>query len=71
MNLTASQWRVAHMLAQGLNYAEIAAQTGMAHGTVKAHAYQALIRTGLRDRTQLALAVARGQVRGPALRRAA
>ncbi|WP_244524838.1 LuxR C-terminal-related transcriptional regulator [Trujillonella endophytica] len=55
--LTARQWAVAELVAEGLSNAEIAERLQLSRATVKAHITVALRRLGLRDRTQLAIHV--------------
>jgi DNA-binding NarL/FixJ family response regulator len=60
--LTARQWVVAELVAEGLTNAEIGERLQLSTATVKGHITVALRRLGLRDRTQLAIHVHR--VRG-------
>ena len=57
--LTARQYAVSRLVAEGLTNAEIAAQLHVSRATVKGHITVALRRLGLRDRTQLAIHVHR------------
>ncbi|MGY1747241.1 LuxR C-terminal-related transcriptional regulator [Blastococcus sp. SYSU D00695] len=57
--LTARQWAVAELVAEGLTNAEIGERLQVSRATVKGHITVALRRLGLRDRTQLAIHVHR------------
>ncbi len=57
--LTARQWAVAELVAEGLTNAEIGERLEVSRATVKGHITVALRRLGLRDRTQLAIHVHR------------
>ncbi|MGY1741462.1 MULTISPECIES: LuxR C-terminal-related transcriptional regulator [unclassified Blastococcus] len=57
--LTARQWAVAELVAEGLTNAEIGERLRLSRATVKGHITVALRRLGLRDRTQLAIHVHR------------
>lgn len=58
--LTERELAIANLVAAGASNREIADQLCVAEGTVKNHLTAVLRKTGLRDRTQLALAVQRG-----------
>lgn len=58
-NLTSRQCDVVQLIAQGLNNYQIACELGISENTVKLHVSQILRATGMHNRTQLALAVAR------------
>ncbi|OMQ16266.1 LuxR family transcriptional regulator [Modestobacter sp. VKM Ac-2676] len=53
--LTARQFAVSRLVAEGLTNAEIAERLDVSRATVKGHITVALRRLGLRDRTQLAI----------------
>ena len=55
--LTARQREIGWLVAQGLSNREIARRLGLVEGTVKLHVTRILARTGLRNRTELALAI--------------
>jgi DNA-binding NarL/FixJ family response regulator len=57
--LTARQYAVSVLVAEGLSNAEIAERLQVSRATVKGHITVALRRLGLRDRTQLAIYVHR------------
>jgi len=57
--LTARQYAVSRLVAEGLTNAEIAERLHVSRATVKGHITVALRRLGLRDRTQLAIHVHR------------
>jgi DNA-binding CsgD family transcriptional regulator len=71
MRLSAMQFRCVSLVARGLEDSEIAAELGVARGTVKAHLQHARDRTGARNRVELALMFVRGAIQPPALRKAA
>lgn len=63
--LTARQYAVSRLVAEGLTNAEIAERLHVSRATVKGHITVALRRLGLRDRTQLAIHVQRSGRPGP------
>ena len=71
MKLSAREWQVAMLVAQGAADKEVARRLGLAYGTVKVYAARARLKVGARDRADLAVMFARGQVRGPAVEREA
>lgn len=65
MTLTSAELRVTAQVARGLTNGEIAAELHIAEGTVKLHITNALRRTGLRNRVELALAYVRAEAGEP------
>jgi DNA-binding CsgD family transcriptional regulator len=66
--LSPQQATASRLAARGLSNTEIAAQMGIAYGTVKTHLYTAMLRTGARNRVELTVMVERGEIE---IRRAA
>ncbi len=60
--LSPQQATASRLAARGLSNTEIAAQMGIAYGTVKIHLHNALVRTGARNRVELILMVERGEI---------
>ena len=58
--LTEREYEVAELIAQGLDNREIAAAAYMGEGTVRNHISSILVKLGLRNRTQIAIAYLRG-----------
>lgn len=67
--LTPRERQCVALLAEGCTNEEIAAQLGMALGTVRTHVRNAYVRTGARNRVELAVAFLRAE--RPVLRRVA
>lgn len=59
-NLTDREFEVAELIARGLDNKEIAATAYMGEGTVRNHISSILVKMGLRNRTQIAIAYLRG-----------
>ena len=53
--LTASEWRVASLLLEGLSNKSIAQRLVVSHRTVECHISRALLKTGCNNRLELAL----------------
>ncbi len=53
--LTAREMQVAALIGQGLRNREIAVELGMSEGTAKLHVLHIMQKTGLTNRTQVAL----------------
>lgn len=58
-NLTARQWDVLQCIGRGCNNYQIACELGISENTVKLHVSHILKVTGMKNRTQLALALTR------------
>jgi len=53
--LTATEWRVASLLLEGLSNKAIAQRLVVSHRTVECHISRALLKTGCNNRLELAL----------------
>ena len=53
-NLTVREREVVRLIAEGLSNKQIAHRMGIAVSTTKAHCHQAMLKMGLRNRTQVA-----------------
>ena len=62
MTLSEREYECAMLCAQALSNAEIAERLGTHEGTVKQYMQRALLKTGARNRTELALMFVRGQL---------
>lgn len=69
--LSPREWQCAMLVAQALSDAEIASRLCIHLNTVKNYVAQARGKAGARNRLALAVMFARGELRGPTLRRAA
>ncbi len=68
---TPRQHDVVALLARGLTNTEIGEQLGMSHKTVAVHVGGAMLRSGARNRVELATMYVLGDVPRPGLRRVA
>jgi len=60
--LSPQQATASRLAARGLSNTEIAAQMGIALGTAKIYLHNAMVKTGARNRVELALMVERGEI---------
>ena len=61
-NLTKRELDVLELLADGMNNKEIGEKLFLSEGTVRNHVSQILLKTGTRDRTELAVKYLKGKL---------